>query len=183
MTSILISSVYVLSYCIVLGVCLAACWTDFKSFRIPNKLCLIALIASVCGIGAAFAYGAAAGHDLPIISHLISGVVVFVVTAVLFVSRLFGAGDAKLLSILAFWIPIKFLSVFLFMMSLIGGGIAIATLIMRRWKPFSAPLPGSWIDTAQKGEGRVPYGLAIGAGFIIATLFWGMWDPLRFINL
>lgn len=183
MLTTILSVLYVLSYIAVLGACLIACRTDVLSFKIPNKICLAALIATVVGLVAAFGYAAEGQLVFHISSHIASGVLVFLVTTVLFMLRLFGAGDAKFLSILAFWIPINLLTVFLFVMSLIGGVIALATLVLRRVKPLSAPPAGSWMDAAQKGEGRVPYGVAIGAGFILTTLVWGMWDLLKFINL
>ena len=164
--------VFFIVFCtiVALGFGGAAAWSDCRRLIIPN-------IYTFC-IGAAFvpAYLAvtflAADGDYFFSwkSHLVAALGMFVVTYLLFYFRLIGGGDSKLLSVYALWVGLAGLVPFLVMMSLMGGLLGIATLALRKWKPFKDPAKGSWIDKAQSGAQEVPYGIAIFVGAVIT--FW-----------
>ena len=160
----------------------AAVVYDIRGFRIPNRLSLVILGAvAVAAFGIWVAPTGPAPTFVPV-SHLISGGVVFVLTLFLFGARMLGAGDAKLLSVLALWFPVLNLASFIFLMSLLGGVVGVLTLLMKRFQPFKNPPAGSWMQSAQAGDRRVPYGIAIGLAFWGAVYLSGYFSVLKFIN-
>lgn len=137
--------------------------SDFKTMTIPNIYSVIIMGAFLL----AYAVLWLAGRDdvfFSPLSHLISALVVFLLTAGLFAMGSIGAADSKLATVYALWTGIKGMPVFLFYMALAGGVLGLASLALARWKPVKNPMPGSWIAKAQSGESKVPYGMAIAAG-------------------
>lgn len=140
-----------------------AAWSDFKGLIIPNwhsaaiflSFVVVYVLMHLLGHGHVFG---------SLWSHGAAGLVVFAVTALLFALGTMGAADSKLSTAYAFWVGVAGLPAFLFYMALTGGLIGLATLFLRKRKPFKAAPTGSWIARAQAGENKVPYGIAIVCG-------------------
>jgi prepilin peptidase CpaA len=161
----------------VLGMCGLAAWTDFKGFRIPNIVPVIILASFII----AFAVTSLT-HQSDIIfmslrSHLIAFGIVFAVTLLMFAIKAVGAGDSKMMAAVALWLGTAGLIPFLFYMALTGGVLGIASLLLRKYKPLKAPAKGTWLEQAQEGANKVPYGIAIAVGTFAAFLFSGYFSP------
>lgn len=151
-------------------------WADWKGMKIPNTYPAIIIGA----FAVAFLGTYISDHHIifpSLMSQLLSALIVFIVTFLLFVSIKFGAGDSKLLTAYALWFPPSMLIPFLFSMSIIGAALSLLAIIIRKVKPFENPAEGSWVEKLQKGESVVPYGIAITGGAIVAFLSHGYVSP------
>ena len=109
-------------------------------------------------------------------SHIIAFVSIFTVTYILFAVGALGGGDAKLCSAFALWTGLSGLTTFLFFMGVVGGFLGLATLALARHRPIKSTGSG-WIEMAQKGEKKVPYGVAIAFGALASFFYTGYLDP------
>lgn len=144
--------------------------SDIKTLTIPNSYSLI-VIGAFCVAYAALYVGG--NHDVvfgPIWSHLISAAVTFLVTFVLFALKMIGAGDSKFATACALWVSAKYIPVYLFFMTLAGGLLGAFALYVKRKKPFASPVEGGWLDQVQSGADKVPYGVAISFGMLLAFI-------------
>lgn len=153
------------------GMCGLAAWSDFKGFKISNLVPLVIIAAFAVAFAGASLTGQREEVFMAIGKHLGMGFVVLMATMAMYAFKLFGAGDSKFASALALWMTPQGLAAFFFYMTIIGGLIGLASLAMRKWKPFKRPPAGSWIEKAQAGHNKVPYGIAIAGGAIIAFFF------------
>jgi prepilin peptidase CpaA len=125
---------------------LMAAWTDIKTRTIANELnATIALLAIVFWfvIGEPLWPGVALRVGIAL--------ALFAIFALLFVLKMMGGGDVKMIAALALWLPIKGLVSMLTVMALSGGLIGLFLLIRQKWRP-----------NAEKPE--IPYGVAIALG-------------------
>lgn len=160
-------SLYIFFLIIVAIVGGMAAWSDFKGLQIPNwhsgaiicAFILCYLLMWVLGHASVFA---------PLTSHLLSCVIVFVITLFMFMAGGLGAADSKLGSAFALWTGLKGLMPFLFYMALIGGLLAVVALLLKRFKPVRSAHGGGWIARVQAGESKVPYGIAIVGGALVS---------------
>jgi prepilin peptidase CpaA len=97
--------------------------------------------------------------------HIGAFVLMFGVTFGMFCLNMLGSGDTKLGSVLALWVGLKGLMIYLFYMTLAGGVLGIASIILYRKKFFKNPREGSWVARVQEGKSAIPYGVAISVGF------------------
>ncbi|MBI1301681.1 MAG: hypothetical protein GC137_08495 [Alphaproteobacteria bacterium] len=144
--------------------------SDIKTLTIPNNYSLI-VIGAFCMAYAALYIGGK--HEVvfsSIWSHLISAGVAFLVTFVLFALKIIGAGDSKFATACALWISAKYIPVYLFFMTLAGGVLGAFALYVKRKKPFAAPAEGGWLHQVQNGVDKVPYGVAISFGMLLAFI-------------
>ncbi|MBU6474883.1 MAG: prepilin peptidase [Alphaproteobacteria bacterium] len=146
----------------VLAVTLLSCRSDIRALRIPNAHALVILSCFVP------AYLAMPSAFAPLWSHLAAFSLMFAITYLMFYKGLMGGGDSKFASALALWVGLRGLVPFIFYMSLMGGLLGAATLVIRKKKPFRNPPAGSWMAEAQEGKSAVPYGLAISFGAWVA---------------
>ncbi|MDE2229421.1 MAG: prepilin peptidase [Alphaproteobacteria bacterium] len=139
--------------------------SDFRTLRIPNWL--------TGALALAFPIGAlAAGQPVDWLSHVVAGVAVFVVAAVLFALRLMGGGDVKLLAATALWIGLGQLLPFLVLVALVGGVFAIVCVVLRH--PF---VQATILATLRRLPAfahknlPIPYGIPIAvAGVLMAPM-------------
>ena len=125
---------------------LMAAWSDIKTRTISNELnATIALLA----IAFWWVAGETLWPDVAIRIGIALGL--FAMFALLFMLRMMGGGDVKMIAALALWLPFKALLSMLTVMALSGGLITLALLIRHRWRP-----------NADRPE--VPYGVAIAIG-------------------
>jgi prepilin peptidase CpaA len=125
---------------------LMAAWTDIRTRTISNELnAAIAIFA----IAFWWAIGEPLWPDVALRIAVALGL--FLLFAVLFMLRLIGGGDVKMIAALALWLPVQALMQMLTIMALSGGVIAIILLIRQRWRPNAA-------------KPELPYGVAIAIG-------------------
>lgn len=154
-----------------LGIGILAGASDIRGMTIPNIHSLLILGAFPLCYGVCYL----AGVDVfaSPLSHLISLLIVFGVSAGLFALKIMGAADSKLASAYALWLGVPGLMPFLFYMMVAGGVLGVAALLIRRFKPFTNPSPQSWIGQLQAGADKVPYGVAIVIGAFVSFGFLG----------
>ncbi len=127
---------------------LMAAWTDIKTRTISNELnATIALLAIV--------FWWIAGESLwpDVAMRIAVALLVFGVGVGLFLLRMMGGGDVKMIGALALWLPINALFAMLTVMALAGGAISIGILVRQKFRPNEA-------------RPEVPYGVAIAIGGI-----------------
>lgn len=137
----------------------AAAW-DIVTFRIPNSLNLTFL--------ALFPLAALlAPQPVDWLWHLAAGGAVLAAGFVLFALGLLGGGDVKLLAVAALWLGWDRLPAFTLSVALLGGGLALLLLLLRR--PAVAMVLahlGRTPAVLQQGA-AIPYGIAIAAGGLV----------------
>ena len=125
---------------------LAACWSDLKSRRIPNQLCLaIALLSPFFW----WANGLGLWPGVPL--QIGVAALVFMLFAAAFAVGAMGGGDVKLVAAVALWLPWQAVVALLVIMSLAGGVLTLALVIRKRLARSEAAL-------------EIPYGVAIAFG-------------------
>lgn len=157
-----------------------ALWSDYNGMVIPNKLVAALPVMFLAAYIAAMMAGAGTPF-MPPLSHLLSVLVTFGITFVLFALKIFGAGDSKLITAFSFWFGLKNLPVFIFYMALLGGLLGVIALVIKKKKPFKKAREGSWIARLQGGEAVVPYGIAISLGAFFAFIKLGYFSPDNFL--
>jgi prepilin peptidase CpaA len=102
---------------------------------------------------------------------LVIGVVVFALGFIIFILKVMGGGDIKLMTVLGIWAGREGIFQFLTMVALLGGALALILWTTRKVLPHfvdksqSRPLPRILVD-----DNMVPYGVAIAIAFLI--LLW-----------
>ena len=140
--------------------------TDVMAYRIPNWLTIL--------IAVLFFPMALATH-MPLAefgSHLLAGVILFVVGYALFAFGLFGGGDSKLMAAAGLWFGTSQTMPFLVLTALAGGllaaGVMVWSVFMVMWD-FHDPIAGTSLDTKiRKMKPKLPYGFAFAVGAILA---------------
>lgn len=171
--------IYLTLIFIVLGVGVIAAHSDVKGMIIPNAHSVIILAAFVPCYALLWLGGYEAAF-FPLLSHILSFVLVFVLTVGLFAAKLIGAGDSKLASAYAVWVGLPGLIPFLFYMALAGGVLGVCALVLKKYTPIKDPKPGSWIAQVQGGESKVPYGVAIVIGALASFVKIGYFNVDNF---
>lgn len=163
-------------FCVVaaLGTGFLAGQSDFKGLTIPNYYPAIIAGAAVPALAASW-FGGAQVMGPPLM-HVIIGAVVLVITFILFTFRVFGGGDSKLLAAYGLWVGGKGIVTMLFYMAIFGAILGAATLFIMKKKPFAAPKDGGWIARVQAGENKVPYGIPIALGALVAFIQMGFFS-------
>ncbi len=150
-----------------------AALSDLKSMKIPNAYSLVVVGVFFVAYAATY-FGGFEGKVFGFaLSHLLSAGATFILTLILFALGMIGGGDAKFASACAFWIQAKYIPVYLFFMTLLGGLLGLVALYLKKKKPFKAPVEGSWAAQVQGGADKVPYGVAISFGMLIAFIHSG----------
>ncbi len=147
-------------------------FSDVRSMTIPNAYSVYVILSFFIAFAALYLGGQDAIFA-SITSHLLSGVFMFVASAVLFALGIIGAGDSKFATACAFWVGVKYVPVFLLFMTIFGGLLGVVALVIKRKKPFKNPLEGSWVYQVQGGADKVPYGVAITFGMVVAFVYSG----------
>lgn len=140
---------------------LAACFKDITTFTIPNWIpvsifCLFIIAVFFSEL-----------HFSEIMAHVITGLVVLLITAALFFSGFFGGGDAKLFAALALWFGWPHILLLTIYTVFLGGFLAVFLLLFRylaRKKLFTVPKS---LESLLKDGGPAPYGVAIGGAAIL----------------
>lgn len=122
---------------------LVAAFTDYRSRRISNKLCLVVLIGAPLFW---VATGLSLWPGIPL--QFATALACFAFCSIFFQLNLMGGGDLKLLTALALWFPpYDFLNMFQ-AISILG---LVLTIVFGAWH----------IAVRQKERVAIPYGIAI----------------------
>lgn len=164
-----------------IGVGAMAAWSDYKGLTIPNLYSVFIIGAFVLSYGVLWM----GGRDdvfLSLASHVSSFLVVFIATVVMYNLKALGGGDSKLMSAFALWVGIQGLFPFLFYMSIIGGGLGLVALILKKYQPVNNAPEDSWVAQCQSGHSKVPYGIAIFGGALASFINLGYFNPEVFTS-
>lgn len=167
--------VFLICLFVVAGTGVLSALSDVRGLTIPNMYSGI-IIGAFALCYAALWFGGREDVFSSLYSHGLSGLIVFVVTLVMFMSGGIGGGDSKLATAFAFWVGVKGLIPFVFYMSVVGGLLALSALVLQKCKPVKAPKEGGWVARVQGGESKVPYGVAIVAGALASFVKIGYLD-------
>jgi prepilin peptidase CpaA len=144
---------------------------DLISYRIPNTL-VVALLALF--VLAATLNWTSVGW----LSHLAAAVVVLGAGIFFYAFNQMGAGDVKLLTMVALWAGIFALPTLLFSVAICGLVGMLVIVILRRIAPRLELATGDGKGTLprvlRKGQG-IPYAIGIGPGAIIASFSFSPW--------
>jgi prepilin peptidase CpaA len=133
-----------------------ASYSDVRDRRIPNW--------TIVAIAVLFIPWTLVG-GIPVFSSLEAGLVAFLISCPLYVVRVVGAGDSKLLTVTALFVGADRLIFFLVWVALVGGMIAVASLALRQ-----ARAMGFFATVAPLSVERgVPYGVAIAIAAVGVT--------------
>lgn len=131
---------------------------DFLTLRIPNWLNAL--------IGVSFLIAALVfGMPWSLMGvHLLCGLILLCVGFALFAANLIGGGDAKMLAAIGLWVGFEQLVPFLIYMSLAGGLLAIAMLLLQRFRRLLTTTGLDVFASIMARKIDLPYGMAIAAG-------------------
>jgi prepilin peptidase CpaA len=151
------------------GLMAFACMSDLVSMTISNKVSL-ALVAAFVALAAAVQMPPAAFGW-----HLAAGATMLVICFTLFALGWIGGGDAKLTAATSLWLGFGLLLDYLLIASVLGGGLTLALLALRRHPLPQALASQGWIDRLHRPETGIPYGIALGAAGLMVypqSLVW-----------
>jgi prepilin peptidase CpaA len=131
---------------------------DIVTKSIPNSIVLL--------LAAGFsAFAAAAGLSVPqLFAHAFCALAVLTGGFFLYSQSLIGGGDAKLLASLALWSGFENILQLLVWISLAGGGLSLAWLLVHSTR--------TRLGLASASLPAIPYGAAIAAGALIVLPDW-----------
>lgn len=141
--------------------CLGAAISDMRRYRIPNSLCLGLMAAGLVWIWASGA---------PWSGHLIAFAAVLTLGYSVYALGFLGAGDAKLMAVLALWFGPEVTLTFL-LHTLIAGGLLALAWILSGPARQALVLYGVAMDPVPPA--RIPYGVAIAAAALPGLI--GLW--------
>lgn len=163
------SAALVVQIC-VMAVLVFAAVGDIRSFRIPNAIPLI--IAALFVV-----YMPVATEPTNLLSHLASFVLAFVIGLFAFRYRIMAGGDVKLIAAIALWFSVGQLYILMTLIAL-AGGLQSVFIVLYHYASLGLRSllvgAGGTVETGPPGDGsglrgrRVPYGVAIAIGSIIA---------------
>jgi prepilin peptidase CpaA len=157
---------------VAVGILVIVAYKDVRTRRIPNALSLATAALGLARV-AFTAEVIDAGYTLA------AAIIIFTITFALFQRGAIGGGDAKILPATALLIGYRELLGFLFLMSLCGGVLALATLAAERLDlSFGAFWRGAYLSSiARSDRGRVaskgstvPYGVAVAIAGVITLI-------------
>ena len=138
---------------------------DLISYRIPNELVLALFVLFL--ILAAINWS-----EVAWVSHIGAAILVFGAGLFLYAIRQMGAGDVKLLAVVALWsgvFALPSLMIFVSICGLIGMlTIVLLRMIVPRLQPMGPSGKQNLPRVLTKGQG-IPYAIGIGPGAIIAS--------------
>lgn len=113
------------------------------------------------------------------LAHVVAGAIMFAIGFGLYLARVWGGGDAKLLAAIALWPAVRDVPALLMLVTIAGGALALIALALKHGKilpkmavraPWIYGPETGWFASLTRGETVVPYGVAIALGTLI-TLF------------
>jgi prepilin peptidase CpaA len=157
---------------VAVGILVIVAYKDVRTRRIPNALSLATAALGLARV-AFTAEVIDAGFTLA------AALIILTITFALFQRGAIGGGDAKILPATALLIGYQELLGFLFLMSLCGGALALATLAAERLDlSFGRFRRGAHVSSTGQSEGgrlapkgsTVPYGVAVATAGVITLI-------------
>lgn len=146
---------------LVLCLVLYACFTDVRHLKIPNFISIAILVLFLGTVAWEF-FNAGAPLSLWI-DNILAALAMFVITFVFFAFKIFGAGDAKLATVISLWTGVHGMIAFLFFMTFTGGVLGVIALVfMKKGVPKS--WQKGWLKKLAEGRPDIPYAIAIFVG-------------------
>jgi prepilin peptidase CpaA len=140
---------------------LAAAISDIRKYIIPNTVSIVLIATFVF----AFALSGLGLYSLGV--HVLTGFATLVICMVLWQFGFLGGGDAKLLAAGALWLSWPVFGIALIFITLAGGALALAVLVVRqtvRWYPRLSLRVPALAKLAATDKPDLTYGVAIAAG-------------------
>lgn len=137
-----------------LAMVVASVW-DIATFEIPDTISVVLVIVAAGAL--------LAGDDVGprLLEHGLVAVGLFGLGLLLFLVGYWGGGDVKLNAAAGFWFGWPGVQLFLVVVALVGGVLALTILVIRKL-PLPSRAPG-WLARLHDEKG-IPYGIAIGLG-------------------
>jgi prepilin peptidase CpaA len=157
---------------VAVGILVTVAYEDVRARRIPNALSLATAALGLARV-AFTAEVIDAGFTLA------AAIIILTITFALFQRGAIGGGDAKILPATALLIGSRELLGFLFLMSLCGGVLALATLAAERLDlSFRRFRRGAYLSSTDQSDGggvvskrpTVPYGVAVAIAGVITLM-------------
>jgi len=144
---------------------IAAALNDIREFKIPNMLSIILIVG--------FAFAAViTGMDLATLgNHALTAFIVLAIGFGLFCINAFGAGDVKILTVIALWLGWPSFLPCLVYIALFGGVLSVGIWLARlfaRWFPAASLKFDGLARLAATEKLKAPYGVAICFGTLVA---------------
>lgn len=144
------------------GLMVYAAFSDLFTMTISNLISL-ALISLFIPLGIVSGLATA-----EIIWHLATGALILATGFALFARGWIGGGDAKLAAATAAWLGIDHLGEYVLVASLLGGGLTILILALRRRPVLARVIKQAWVKRLHQPGTGVPYGIALAiAGLLL----------------
>lgn len=164
------------------AICLCvAAYEDFKTLKIPNNLS-VSIVVSYCIVVLLLAIFVPDNPLPSLVSSILAAFIMFLVTFVLFATKLLGAADSKIATAVSLWLGMQGLMPFLVYMTIAGGGLAILSLVIKKSALLQKYHGSEWVRQIRQGNSRVPYGIAITIGVLASFYFLGYLDYETFIS-
>ena len=129
--------------------------SDLLTMRISNRLVLLLVLGF---------FAVALLVELPLqqfAMHVLCAVVVLVVAFSLFALGWIGGGDAKLAAATTLWLGFGLALPYLMYTALLGGGLTLAILILRRVPLAPVIARFRWLERLHDSKQGIPYGVAM----------------------
>jgi prepilin peptidase CpaA len=152
------------------GLMAFAAVSDLLTMTIPNRVSLL-LIAGF------FIMAILVKMPLPDIGmHILSGLLVLIVTFGMFAMGWMGGGDAKLAAATGLWLGFGFtLLEYLLVASMLGGGLTLLILNARGYLLPNFMAKVGWIARLHDQKTGIPYGIALAAAALLVYPSSGLW--------
>jgi prepilin peptidase CpaA len=143
----------------------AAVW-DLTSYTIPN-LFILALLGLFAVFAAALAFSGSPMDWHQAALHFLAGGIGLLAGMGLFAAGWIGGGDAKLFAVVTLWLGWNALLEYTLLASLLGGGLTLALLSLRRvaLPPFLTRQ--DWLMRLADKHAGVPYGVALSVAALL----------------
>lgn len=133
---------------------------DLFTMTIPNRIS----IAMIAGFALVAPFSGMPVEAIGL--HVIAGLGMLALCLFMFWRGWIGGGDAKLLSVAALWIGVELLVPFMAYVGILGGVLAVALLLYRKYIPEVWIMRQEWTARLHKENGGIPYGIAIAAAAV-----------------
>ncbi len=164
---------------ILFGALVAACASDWRQRKIPNALVIAGTAAGLAwhafGVAGGGVLDCARPGALGLANAAAAGLLMLVLGFALWKLKLFGAGDAKLLAMVAVFLGLRSVPMVLLATLVAGGVLALASLVFFslrfRFAATKERIPSSAPASAGTGFSayRLPYAFAIALGTLVVV--------------
>ncbi len=139
-----------------------AAMTDLTSMTIPNWISLALLgVFPLAALAAGLSWSEVG-------VHVGVGLAAFAIGIGMFALNWLGGGDVKVMAALSLWLGLTGIGPFLLWTAIAGGVLGVAVILARSTlQPVAAGAPG-WVGNLLAPRGKIPYGIAICAGALVA---------------